>query len=48
MPDSGKVEWAWSRGELYDRLAALFDAQNEGGAGETVISANFLKIVVVK
>ena len=35
-------------GELYDRLAVLFDAQNEGGTGETVISANFLKVVVVK
>ena len=35
-------------GELYDRLSALFEAQNEGGPGETVISANFLKVVVSK
>jgi SAM-dependent methyltransferase len=35
-------------GELYDRLSTLFDAQNEGKAGETVIAANFLKVVVVK
>jgi SAM-dependent methyltransferase len=35
-------------GELYDRLSALFEAQNEGGPGETVIAANFLKVVVVK
>jgi hypothetical protein len=30
--------------ELYDRLSALFEAQNEGGSGETVIAAKFLKV----
>lgn len=35
-------------GELYDRLSTLFEAQNEGKPGETVIAANFLKVVVVK
>lgn len=34
--------------ELYDRLSALFEAQNSGGPGETVIAANFLKVVVIK
>lgn len=34
--------------ELYDRLSAIFEAQNEGGPSETVIVANYLKVVVVK
>ena len=35
-------------GELHDRLSSLFEAQNEGGPGETLIPANFLKVVVFK
>lgn len=35
-------------GELHDRLSALFEAQNEGRPGETIIAANYLKVVVVK
>ncbi|WP_240698930.1 class I SAM-dependent methyltransferase [Sphingomonas sp. AAP5] len=35
-------------GALRDELVALFDAQNQGGADDTVIPATFLKVVVRK
>jgi SAM-dependent methyltransferase len=34
--------------ELYDQLSALFEAQNEGPPGKTVITANYLKVLVIK
>lgn len=35
-------------GELHAELLALFEAQNSGNPGETVIAANYLKVTVVK
>lgn len=35
-------------GELQGGLLALFEAQNRGGAGETIIPARFLKVTVTK
>ncbi|MBN8814331.1 MAG: class I SAM-dependent methyltransferase [Sphingomonas sp.] len=34
--------------ELYNRLSALFEEENQGGADETIIAANYLKVIVRK